>query len=535
MGKTQGQRRQSQQNGAFVRLGLFEQIVYNITMEILEKNLKAISKKNETLYQKLLSTKANDDYTKVTFSKTSSVIPIFKNGHLFYSKYNPQREMENLFQAGDEFILFCGIGAGLQVEFFLKKFPEKFCAICEPSKASLKSLLQIVDLSEIILNKHVRILEPIFEENFAKSFAENYLPALDGNLRVISLRTWENFYADKLHLINAKIYDSLKLVETDFLTQANFGKVWLKNILRNLQLASTFTPSLPILDRQKTAVICGAGPSLTEKIPYIKKKSAEIVIFATDTSFLPLIKNGIEVDFFLSVDPQVFSLLHFKPNFAKNQKKASKKTVGIFDLCCLNSLARFFLQNGNPILFTASRHPLVQYASAFGIFPFAESGYGTVALYALDVAHRLGFTKFETSGLDFCYVGGKTYANGSYLEHQALNSGLRFFPCETFFTKLMFRSKVTQKKLHTRLDYETEMLLYYKRQAETYQFDGELWNTKPKFFTKFNYNKFFETLLADIKAENLSAKTAMLPFLAYCKKYGQSCSVAELVKTLLRI
>lgn len=503
-------------------------------MEILEKNLVAVSKKNEGLYRRLLKTKANDDYVSATLSKTSSVIPVFKNGHLFYSKYNPQREMQNLFQDDDEFILFCGVGAGLQVEFFLENFTEKFCAICEPSLASLKSLLQIVDLSKIILNNRVRILEPILEEGFEKSFAENYLPVLDGNLRVLSLRTWENFYAEKLPLINAKISTSLKLIEVDFLTQANFGKVWLKNILRNLQLASTFKPGLPNFDKQKTAFICGAGPSLSEKISYIKKKRDEIVIFATDTSFLPLIKNGIKADFFLSVDPQVFSSLHFKPSFAKKiEKNAIKKTIGIFDLCGLNFLARLFLQNGNPILFTASRHPLVQYALSFAPFPFAESGHGTVSLYALDVAHRLGFKKFETAGLDFCYIGGKTYANGSYLEHQALNSSSRFFPCETFFTKLMFRTKVNKKKHSSHIDYESEVLLHYKHQAEAYKFDGQLWNTKS--FTKFNYNQFFETLIADIKNENLFAKNAMLPFLAYCKKHRQDCSMMELVKSLLNI
>lgn len=493
-------------------------------MSVLEQNIIALKNKNPILAKNILNASKGDDYTSLVKAKTGQSIPVFQNGHLMYSKYNPEKEVASLFRSDDEFILFCGIGSGIQVEYFLEKFPDKKCAISDLTLSSFKSLLSIVDITKIINDKRVLVLMPILETDFKSELIENYLPVLDGSLRVVSLRSWSTFYGAYLNDINSEVANALKIIETDFITQANFGRVWLKNILHNLKLMSTFESSRLQFDTKKTALICGAGPSLSKKINYIKSKRNNFVIFASDTSFLPLLHNGINPDIFLSLDPQIFSLSHFDSGLSQN-------TVGIFDLCSLDILARKFYENGNAILFTASNHPLVQYASNFVPLPFANSTSGTVAIYALDVAHRLGFKSFETAGLDFCYAKGKPYANGTYLHKKTSTTVNKLFPTETFFSELMFRGSVKKITEDDKITYRTAVLDYYKHSATNYNFDGKLWTDK--IFLKFPYENFLKALLEDLKntTENFYP---MLPFIAYCKRNKKKYSPAIAFKTVLQ-
>ena len=500
-------------------------------MTILEKNLAAIAEKNKALYARLHAIEANDDYRENVIAKTGQTIPVFKNGHALHSKYNPEKEAESLFSQRDEFVLFCGIGAAIHVEFFLQAFPEKICAITDISFEALKSLLQLVDLTSVIGSPRVIILPPVLSAEFSDCFLASYFPARHGSLRVVVLRTWEQFYAAFLVQVNEVFSASVKKAQIDFATQAHFGKVWLKNIVRNLYAAATISKvQSPLqlvsqeITQNKIALICGAGPSLTDSIPEIRRYRERFAIFASDTAFAALMKSGIEADFFLSVDPQLVSLQHFAGE--------AKNTVGIFDLCASDALVRRFLQNGNRVVFTASNHPLTQYARRFGAFPFANSSSGTVAIYALDVAHRLGFCHFETAGLDFCYAGGKAYANGTYFEKQTATSCTKLFSHETFFSALMFRSAVIKSEAGDKLNYETEILRHYKLEAEQYHFDGGLWANSD--FASFRYTEFIQNLIDDLRDNKPDAETALLPFAAFCKKNQSDYSNEVAVKTILR-
>lgn len=498
-----------------------------MTNNILKKNLKVLALKNSKLAKKIdLQVVEQSDYISFELSKTNKLIPIFTTGHFMYSKYNPEKEVESLFLTDDDFILFCGIGSGIQIEYFLKTYPEKKCAVTDISLNAYKSLFSNIDFTNIINDKRVQVLPAITDVDFKQKLAENYLPLIDGKLKVVSLRTWENFYSKSLSTIKAIVSNSLKEIETDFLTQSTFGKVWLKNILHNLQLLSTFKPELPTLPIKKTALICGAGPSLSKKIQEIKNNRSSFVIFATDTSFLPLMQNRIQADVFLSVDPQIYSLYHcsFKP---------PRKTIGVFDLCSLDILARSFFKAGNKIFFTVSNHPLAKHARTFAPLPFADSTSGTVAIYAFDVAHRLGFTKFKTVGLDFSYTDGKPYANGTYLEKKALSYCSKIFTAETFYTKLMFRGST--KKIYNNNDkitYQTEILSYYNAMAKNYKFNDKIWTNCD--FKKFPYKSFFQSLYKDLKNKTSESYIYMLPFLSYCKYHKKKDTFALAIKTILK-
>jgi len=482
-------------------------------MNFFDKNIEALKKINLKLAEDIINSDDKSDYSSdKESSKTGLDLPLLKNGKLLHSKYDPLKEASRFFTGNENFILFCGLGAGIQIEFFLNNFKSKYCAVTEVSFSNFKSLFKIIDFSHLILNKNLSFLPPLESENFEKEFINSYIPAIHGNFEIKILRPWEDFYKEKISKFEKKIQASLEKIQADVSTQAAFGKIWMRNIMQNLKTASLIRPFIPKTDPSKKAYILGAGPSLESALENIKKYRDSIVLFASDTAFPVLISAGIEADFFVTMDPQNISYAHcFKP-FTKN-------TVGIFDLCSNPILAREFLKNGNSFFFTKSAHPFAQYASFFSAFPYMETGSGTVALAARSAALSLGFKDLEFLGLDFAYTDGKAYAAGTYLSKQFEKTSFKTSPLETKFCELMFRTEVKKTQKNGKITYTTALLDGYKaffKGVISLNSASPLWEKEE--FSIFPYAEFINHLKKPAcKDKNMLTRT-LLPYFAYLSK-----------------
>lgn len=482
-------------------------------MNFFDKNIEALKKINLKLAEDIINSDDNSDYSShKEVSKTGLDLPLLKNGKLLHSKYDPLKEASRFFTGNENFILFCGLGAGIHIEFFLNNFKSKYCAVTEASFSNFKSLFKIIDFSHLILNKNLSFLPPFESENFEKEFINSYIPAIHGNFEIKILRPWEDFYKEKIPKFEKKIQASLEKIQADVSTQAAFGKIWMRNIMQNLKTASLIRPFIPKTDPSKKAYILGAGPNLESALENIKEYRDSIVLFASDTVFPVLISAGIEADFFVTMDPQNISYAHcFKP-FTKN-------TVGIFDLCSNPILAREFLKNGNSFFFTKSAHPFAQYASFFSPFPYMETGSGTVALAARSAALSLGFKDLEFLGLDFAYTGGKAYTAGTYLSKQFEKTSFKTSPLETKFCELMFRTEVKKTEKNGKITYTTALLDGYKaffKTAIDLNSAFPLW--KKEDFSIFPYMEFINHLKKPASKDKEMLTRALLPYFAYLSK-----------------
>ncbi|MEL3911886.1 6-hydroxymethylpterin diphosphokinase MptE-like protein [Treponema pedis] len=485
---------------------------------LLKKNLETLKERFPALSKKIENAKPSCDYSEFQTSKTGQLIPCFKTGNLLHSKYNPEREAERLFSGNENFVLFCGLGSGIHINYFLNTFKNKPCALVETDFSALKHLLTKIDFTGIFLNSNFTVLPPFEDAEFENELIQNYIPVLHGNFEVKFLLPWENYYKDKLSGFQQKIKESLKIIQSDTATQARFGKIWMRNILFNLKTASNILPQMPKADTNKTAYILGAGPCLENAIKTIKEKRKEFVLFAADTAFSVLNAYGITADFFISIDPQIFSYLHcFKP--ASNLKFGTEAdinpTIGIFDLCSNPLTVKTFLQNGNKILFTAGAHPFAQYASNFSPFPYCNTSTGTVAGAAKYAAIAMGFKNFRFAGLDFAYTNGKAYARETYLSKLFFKEALKTSPGETKFCALMFRGNVEKKTASGKITYTTELL---NRYAELFNINENVSLWQKKEFRQFPYYDFIFKLNSDAKKNDFNLKTAILPYLTYKSK-----------------
>ncbi|MBP5358188.1 MAG: DUF115 domain-containing protein [Treponema sp.] len=145
----------------------------------------------------------------------------------------------------------------------------------------------------------------------------------------------------------------------------------------------------------------------------------------------------------VSIDCQNLSLEHFRVH---EPAQSQKKACVILDLGSSPDIVRFMRSQGHEVYFTSSFHPLSKMASDEFNIPVINSGSGTVAIAACDVARLCGAEKIKLYGADFCYSGGKPYAKGTYLDSIYGRSSERTCPAETIFSALMYRTELNDCK-----------------------------------------------------------------------------------------
>lgn len=480
---------------------------------ILEKNISVWSMRNRVLAEKTLSTRSDNTYSCVKISKTGHSVPCSSDGFSYNSLYDPIREAQVLIDSipGENFVFFAGIGGAFHIRDFLNRFPAAYCVIAEASFASMHSLLQVIDISDILGNHRVSVIPDCTDNLSLQMLTQLYLPAVHGNFRLVTLRSWVNKKQAEIVIIEQYIQKSLDRISSDYSVQAHFGRIWFRNFLLNIQLAGQYQGYMPRFDLQKTAIIVAAGPSLETQLNELRIFRNKYVVITTDTAFSTLIESGIQPDIFVSIDAQAISSNHVMHSFTRE--------MSVFlDICGNTVIARKSVECGANLVFTAGSHPMALYASSFCKMPHMETSSGTVTLSALDAAYSLGFSKIRVLGADFAYTNGKPYSKGTYLASTFGKLSNKFITQELLYTELMFRTPVTKIKSNAGLTYSTETL---ERYALFYQnfISKNFW--KPGNFHLFPSESFLVEYKKDIERImynfdiNDSVSFTLYPFIAW--------------------
>lgn len=474
-------------------------------------------------------------YKEIIKSKNGAEIPVFLDGKSFHSKYNPEREAFLLAQNAEknDFFLATGLGAAFHIKELQKKFPESFILVLENSESDIEFLEKIPGVKNIC-NEKTKICAL---ENLEENLQRFYLPAKYSTFSVFTVNSWIQ-EIDK-NLLLKKITSALAKISADFSVQAHFGKIWQANILNNLKFATKERKfSLPV---EKKCLICAAGPTLDEKIEFIRKNRNEYYIISTDTAFKTLRAEKIFSDAVISIDGQMISYSHFTG-------KISPETLFIFELMANHSAIKKIAEKTENILFTISSHPFEQLLdlSQKNAFFQADSGSGTVTIAALDFAKRAGFSNIEIFGADFGYTNNKPYAKGTYLDRINYSKQTKISSAEKEFSKQMFRTELINVSKNKKT---TEVLKLYEEnlfswcrnnncKIEKYEDSYKIENfSKEKREVKnvpFDTRLFFEQLK---NAENsVQVETALLPYISWLKnskKNAQNIPFNEYTKLAL--
>ena len=409
-------------------------------------------------------------YSGIEEARNGTKIPVFLSGKTMESRYNPERDAQNLcgtVETEARFFLVTGIGSGLLIKLLSEKFSDAKIVAVENSSEDIDFLMQLDAVKECSKNPNIVFTDI---ENLFECVINNYLPAKYGDLKIIEQRAWLLENPQAASKISEAVSRAVGIVSADYSVQAHFGKLWLKNILENSQLleklckGASYKDYLQLSknDLSKIAVVAAAGPSLDDFVKSLKPEEIDNYFFiATDTAYSSLLKHNIKADFCVSIDGQSVSYNHFLHNLN------DCKTVFGFDLCANSSAAKNLSDSGQKLFFFCSGHPLAVAInnSANHFIPELFSGSGTVTISAVDLAVKLGFTNIIISGADFSYSDGKAYTSGTYLESLYNKNASKIKNSETAFSTLMYRTPLTRisENRHT-----TQILEAYKISLENY-------------------------------------------------------------------
>ena len=371
----------------------------------------------------------------------------------------------------------------------------------------------MVDLSEIFLDSRVTVFPDCTAISIVKEFPLAYLPAIHGDFALYSPRAWEDRNKSELSILETHIKNALSAISSDYSVQSHFGKIWFRNALINLGIASQTGSFVPHGNTDKIAIVAAAGPSLEDVLPELRKHRSIYNIFSTDTAYGTLLSSGVIPDYFISIDAQSVSASHAIKGFSRDMNI-------VVDICGNPDIALQARKCGANLIFVAGGHPFAGYASASGGFPRIDTSSGTVTVAALDAAYALGYSNVTLAGADFAYTCGKPYARGTYLEDIYGRNADRYSPREQLYSALLFRTPVYRHASASKITYKNTILDGYSLACRGYA-SRNIW--KCGAIAPFPFESFLSQYLNELRKisgtpnnkGNNEVLNTLLPFFAW--------------------
>ncbi len=210
------------------------------------------------------------------------------------------------------------------------------------------------------------------------------------------------------------------------MTLIHMGPLWIKNIFLNLYKTGKHFKKTTIYKHPQIdcpILVTGAGESLEKSINFIIENKDYIKILAVDTSISVLLQNGIEPDYIIAVDAQIYNFYDF---LSVNNKQIPL----FFDITGYNGIPAVL--NGPVFLFISNFADtmLLKRLEQFNLMPTKVPALGSVGLTAIYMALQCTKNHVFYTGLDFAYKIGKSHANGSPRNLSELTLTTRLNPME---------------------------------------------------------------------------------------------------------
>jgi len=212
-------------------------------------------------------------------------------------------------------------------------------------------------------------------------------------------------YKNIINRIDGKIQEYWK----NRMTLIHMGPLWIRNIFLNLYKFYTNKKEFINYKFPRTeypVLVTGAGESLENSILFIKKNRKFMKIMAVDTSVSVLIENGIEPDYIIAVDAQIYNFYDFI-----NLK--NRKIPLFFDITGYNGISAVTGGILYPFISNFADTTLLTRLDHYNLLPEKIPALGSVGLTAIYIALKITDNSVFYTGLDFAYKIGKSHANGS--------------------------------------------------------------------------------------------------------------------------
>ena len=401
-------------------------------------------------------------------------LSLLKNDIWYHSRRDPYREIKRILNHSDlsdkSHIIFLGTGLGYIIEEALKIKRFSSLLLIEPDLEILFYVLARGVFLKGFCNFSIFIPSEKGGEDF-----DALLPYLRGKALLelyiyshpASLQAFPNLYLpikkNLTLLIEKRMVNQATLIK--------FQKIWNKNIILNLREINSggYLTELIQFKVDKTVVLAGAGPSLRLHQNNLKKYRDEFILFAVDTSYIPLLKMNIIPDLVFSSDPQWINH-HYVLDSRVN------KSIWVLDPAVCPAIPHWLAQNKAKMVWWDNPFYLDEFFRDSSRGPISHGG--SVSTNAFDVAKQIGAKNIVLVGQDLSFTDYRAHSKGSVLEEMVFTRINRLKSIEMHnraqLTALpLIKIKSTEKKGYTFTN--AKLMIYIKwfeNQARKHQQDA---------------------------------------------------------------
>jgi hypothetical protein len=299
----------------------------------------------------------------------------------------------------DNVVVIFGMGAG-QLPRIARAMCKVPVVVYEPDPGLLRTLFEYgpLDLGSVIIVHGIADLMRVWREFAMRT----------NDVCVLTTPGYYSAFPDDVRDFIEIIPSLLQRTQASKATFHNRGKVWIQDIIDNVELLTSSPPFLTLRGEYEgvPAFIIGAGPSLDKNIALLEEAARKGIVFATNSGAVSLGKRNIE--------PQVVACIE--------SIDASSK---LRDLPFISRAIRAFSLSAAPDTLRTGTGPLLPVHELVAQYdtPLTElTGQpglpvsGSVSTLAFSLARFLGCSPLVLVGQDLAYTEGKTYATGTGYE-----------------------------------------------------------------------------------------------------------------------
>jgi hypothetical protein len=365
-------------------------------------------------------------------------------GIYVHSQRDPLREGQRLAQAvepgsGPVVVLGFGLGYAAQAAAGLGR-P---VIVVEKYRNLLRIAFEQRDLTDFLSTNRIIFVVGGTGEAItgALGIADELAPAQSGEKSapaVIRNRALAGLDEQWYRTVEDKIRTWKMRDEVNMATLKRFGKRWVRNLSRNMSAIRDF-PGISRLeglasDNESGSLpvfLAAAGPSLDKIKPLLRDIYSRCIFVAVDTSLRFFLKNGVEPDFVLTVDPQFWNSRHLDRCV---YERSRPKTALIAESAVYPPVLNLPFKN---IFLCGSLFPLGVFVED-RVDPKGRLGAGgSVATTAWDFARTLGGSEIWIAGLDLAFPGLKTHFRGARFEERSNSESNRISPAEKWVVRAL--------------------------------------------------------------------------------------------------
>jgi hypothetical protein len=258
--------------------------------------------------------------------------------------------------------------------------------------------------------------------------------------RLLNLSGGFGLQAGEYRSLAGRLDDEIRIFWQNAMTRMRMGRLWIRNLFRNLPLMAASTP-LESLRSSLPIIVAGAGPSLDDCVAELPRDGSaereQLRILAVDTAVAPLAARGITPDFILAVESQQANAGDFlTPPDAGGAPGAGPSARTPHLICDITAYPGILHRDGTGgLTFVSSRFAptaLLERLSVSGLLPPEVPPLGSVGVLGVHLAARLTTDAVYFTGLDFSYDLERTHARGAPMQTLSLARRTRIDPSPFF-------------------------------------------------------------------------------------------------------